>query len=380
MEKTKKGGSILGGLIFILIGIALLGYNESRTVKTQSAINEALKVYIDVQSENVDPANEGKLIATKGKIDISNATELKDQTFNITALGVKLERLVEMYQWQEECTTDENNKEVCNYTKVWSEDINDSTMFENKEYVNPTSKKFETEEYFAQNVKLGAFDLSSRLIESLSYNEDLTYEFLSSQYKEEKEGFKLDGKYLINYDNTVEPKIGNLRISYKVAKDGSASILGVQKGNGFEAFTGKKGKSILTIRRGEYTGREILNQLTKENKIVKWLFRIVGTLLIIFGISSFFAPLQRLAGKVPILGSVVNTSTGLISLLLGFTISLLTIAIAWLKARPILALILIVIAIVLFIILKLNLGKSIKVSAANALKKEKNKIKDNIKS
>ena len=380
MEKTKKGGSILGGLIFILIGIALLGYNESRTVKTQSAINEALKVYIDVQSENVDPANEGKLIATKGKIDISNATELKDQTFNITALGVKLERLVEMYQWQEECTTDENNKEVCNYTKVWSEDINDSTMFENKEYVNPTSKKFETEEYFAQNVKLGAFDLSSRLIESLSYNEDLTYEFLSSQYKEEKEGFKLDGKYLINYDNTVEPKIGNLRISYKVAKDGSASILGVQKGNGFEAFTGKKGKSILTIRRGEYTGREILNQLTKENKIVKWLFRIVGTLLIIFGISSFFAPLQRLAGKVPILGSVVNTSTGLISLLLGFTISLLTIAIAWFKARPILALILIVIAIVLFIILKLNLGKSIKVSAANALKKEKNKIKDNIKS
>ena len=379
-NKTKKGGSFFGSFIVILLGIILLAFNEGRTVKMQSSINEALKVYKDVTSEKIDNANEGKLVATTGKINIENSDPVKDNKFGINVAEAKLLRKVEMYQWKEECITDENNNENCNYIKVWSDVLNDSSSFKTSGYSNPQSMKYGSEDFLATNVKVGAFDLPERLLKNLSYNKDLTYEKLSELYKDTIEGFKLEGNYLINSVNSQEPQIGDLRISYKVAEDGEVSLFGVQKGTTLSAFTSKKGKTIFKITRGSYTGKEILVKMTKSNTTLKWVLRIAGILLTVLGVSGIFSPLQRLANKVPILGSIVGTGTGFISWILGLSISLIVIAIAWLRARPLLSLILIIISIVLFIILKLNLGKSIKVSAANAIKKETDKIKDNIKS
>ena len=70
---TKKtGGGFLGGFLLVIGGIMILWFNEGRTVKTQSAINEALKNYKDVTSKKIDSNNDGKVIATTGKIDLSN--------------------------------------------------------------------------------------------------------------------------------------------------------------------------------------------------------------------------------------------------------------------------------------------------------------------
>ena len=44
----------------------------------QSAINEGMKSYKDVTSEQIDSKNEGQLIATTGKLDLSNSAELKE--------------------------------------------------------------------------------------------------------------------------------------------------------------------------------------------------------------------------------------------------------------------------------------------------------------
>ena len=63
MNKKKTGG-FLGGIILLLIGIAMLWNNEGRTVKVQNAINEALSSYIDISSKKINSKYEGKLIAT----------------------------------------------------------------------------------------------------------------------------------------------------------------------------------------------------------------------------------------------------------------------------------------------------------------------------
>ena len=60
-NNTKKGSGILGGLILLVAGVGILWSNEGRTVKTQSAISEASKNYIQVKSDSVDSKNEGKL-------------------------------------------------------------------------------------------------------------------------------------------------------------------------------------------------------------------------------------------------------------------------------------------------------------------------------
>ena len=170
---TKQGGGILAGLVLLIIGVCVLWYNEGRTVKTASAIKEAKKNYTDVSSEKIDKKYEGKLVATKGKIDLSEATELTDEKFGITAKAAKLERIVEMYQWEEKCETDDNDKKKCTYEKVWNDNLIDSSEFVESGHTNPDSMPYESETYTAENAKLGKFILPVELLERLSTNKKI---------------------------------------------------------------------------------------------------------------------------------------------------------------------------------------------------------------
>lgn len=357
MKKSTKTGGIFGGLILLVIGVLILWNNEGRTVKTQSAINEALSSYTDVASTAVDSKYEGKLIATTGKLDFSGSEQLQDAKFGIKVTAAKLERVVEIYQWQEECTTDDNDNTTCTYDKVWSEGLIDSTSFNKPGYNNPVSAKFEGQEFLAKNVKVGAFDLPERLLKNLSYDKKLNNEALLEQYKNPVEGFKVVNNYIMNSENAEDPQVGDLRVSYQYSGEGEVSLLGVQSGNTLNAFVSKKGKTIYTIKRGSYTGKEILNDMTKTNSTIKWLLRALGVVLVIGGIGSVFAPLQTLAGKVPVLGSIVNFSTSLISTVLGLSISLIVIAVAWFRFRPVLSIILLAIVVGLLVFLKIQKSK-----------------------
>lgn len=356
--KNSKAGGFLGGFVILIIGVILLWSNEGRTVKMQSAINEAEKNYTDVASDKIDSKYEGKVIATFGKLDLSASNELNDAKFGIKIKGAKLNRVVEMYQWKEECDTDDNNNKNCTYSKEWADYLIDSSDFTKSGYNNPTSFKIESEEFKASNIKVGAFDLPEKLLDKLSYNKDMKNEQLTEQYKNTVEGYKIDGNYITNSVNTEDTQIGDLRISYRVATDGAVSMLGVQKGNTLAAFTGKKGKTIYVIERGEKTGKEMLTELTNSNNFMKWLLRGVGTLLVMMGIASVFAPLNMLADKVPVLGTLVGMSTGLISFVLGLAISLLVIAIAWFRFRPILSIVLIIIIVGLLVFLQMQKKKT----------------------
>ncbi|MBQ3468680.1 MAG: hypothetical protein IJH18_01285, partial [Bacilli bacterium] len=108
------------------------------------------------------------------------------------------------------------------------------------------------------------------------------------------------------------------------------------------------------IKEGIHTGAVILQDMTDENNFIKWLLRIVGTILIMGGIGSLFGPIQTLANFVPILRNIVSFATGLIAFVLGLAISLLVIAIAWFRFRPILSIVLIAIAIGLIVFLRLR--------------------------
>ena len=285
MNNTKKSGGILGGLALLLIGISVLWYNEGRTVATQSTINEARKKYTDVSSKKIDDKYEGKLIATKGKIDLSEASTPTDSIFGITAKAAKLVRTVEIYQWKEECTTDDNDKKNCTYEKVWEDRLIDSSEFETSGHDNPASVLYESETYIADNVKLGAFILPEELIKSLSTSKKKTNNNLTEEYKTKVDGFEISNNYITNVKDN-NPEIGNIRISYSYVDEETVSVMAVQTDNTFEAFTSKKGKDIYKIMKGNHTGAQILEGMTKTNNTWKWILRIVGILLVISAFSS----------------------------------------------------------------------------------------------
>ena len=353
-NKQKQGGGIVAGLALLVIGIGILWYNEGRAVNTQRAINEAKKKYTDISSEKIDEKYEGKLIATKGKIDLRESATLRDEKFNITAVAAKLHRVVEMYQWSESCETDENDKKTCTYEKVWESDLIDSKDFQQEGHQNPTTKPYESEEYIADNVNLGAFVLTEELIKSLSYNKKKTSDDLKKEYQNTEEGIIIDGNYLTNVKEN-KPEIGNIRIYYEYLDSETVSVMAVQTGNTFEAFTSKNGKDIYKIVKGNKTGAQILGNMTKNNNTLKWILRIAGVLLIIASFNSMFSFITNLTDKIPILGKLVSGATGLISALLGAAVSLIVIAIAWFRFRPLLSIILIAIVVAIVICLKTNI-------------------------
>jgi len=350
-NNTKKGSGILGGLILLVAGVGILWSNEGRTVKTQSAISEASKNYIQVKSDSVDSKNEGKLVATKGKLNIDTSNELNDNTFGIHVKAVKMKRNVEMYQWEEECS-EEDEKTKCTYNKVWKDELIDSSEYKESGHTNPTNFLYESEEFIADNVKLGAFTLPNELIKSLKYDKTKNNDELNAEYNKAKENIKVDDKYLTNVKEEG-PEIGDIRISYQYTTVKDASVMGVQTDKTFEAYTSKKGKDIYTIVEGNKTGAQILENMTSANKTIKWLLRIVGVLLIIGAFSSMFSFITLLANKVPILGNIVSGATGIVATVLGLGLSLIVIAIAWFVYRPVLSIILIAIVIALIVFLRI---------------------------
>ena len=355
-KETKQGGGVLGGFALLLLGIGLLWYNEGRTVANQSTINEARKNYQDVKCEEIDSNNEGRLVATKGKIDLSEAAVLVDSTFDISAKAAKLVRTVEVYQWEESCTTDENDNKTCTYEKKWHDGLIDSSGFSQSGHDNPTSLMYDSESFVADNVKLGAFYLPEELIKSVSADKKIGNNILTEQYKNNVEGVVVVGNYLTNVSDNV-PKIGDIRISYAYLDEENVSVMAVQRGASFEAFTSKKGIDVYKILKGNYTGAQILEKMTKSNNNLKWILRAVGVLLLVGAFSSIFSIITNLTDKIPLLGKVVSGATGLISGILGFALSLIVIAIAWFRFRPILSIVLLAIVVALVVFLKYYLPK-----------------------
>ena len=354
-SKSKSGGifgGILAGIILIIIGVVLLWWNEGRTVKVQKGINEAKDVYTQIKSDKVDSKYDGKLVSTNGKLDLSDAEELVDQDFGIKVKSALMERNVEMYQWTETCETDDNDNEKCSYKKEWVDHLVDSSNFkESSKHSNPSSMPYESEEFVAENVKMGAFTLPKDLLEKLSTKKDKTNAELTEEAKE-VEGYAIVNKYITNVEED-NPVIGNVRVSFSYNDADSVSVLAVQTGDSFAKYTTKSGTSVYRIKEGTHTGEEIIQDMTDENKTIKWLLRLVGLLLEIFGFASIFSPIKKLAGFIPFLGGLVSMATGLIALLLGSSVTLVVIAVAWLRFRPILSIVLLaIVGVLIFLLIK----------------------------
>ncbi len=343
---------IAGGFVAILIGIVLLWWNEGNNVKNIKTTAEMSKTYIDVSSETVDSSNEGKLIATHGKL--INEVELSDITFGVTVKSPVLERIVEIYEWEEESDTDEDGNTTYRYNKVWKDSLINSSDFHQGGHQNPASMPYGSEKYTSPQVMVGAFVLSKDQINMLSTKETYT-NFNEDKVKELD--YTVNGNYITNAKDLANPEIGNIRISFVYNNSNDVSVLAVQSGNSFKDFESSYGKSINRVMDGILSGKEMIKVIEKENKILKWILRAAGALIIICGVATILKPISAITSYVPILGSIVGAAVGLISFAIGLAISFIIIAIAWIRFRPILGISLLAGAVILIVLLVIR-GKN----------------------
>ncbi|MDO4629962.1 MAG: TMEM43 family protein [Planctomycetia bacterium] len=155
-------------MLLIIAAIMLLFWNEGRTINRYKTLKQGLEISIPVKSDEVLKENNGKLVYTTGELK-TNET-LKDSVFpQVSVNALKLNRKVEMYQWEETITehTEKNlggsttTTKTASYSKKWSDKLINSSTFMEAGHDNPVSMPYESGEQFAKFATLGEFDATA---------------------------------------------------------------------------------------------------------------------------------------------------------------------------------------------------------------------------
>jgi len=218
----KSIGGVVFGILCILIAFPVLFLNEGRSVKRYKTLKEGQGAVIEVPSESVDQANNGELIHISGS-GVSEGV-LEDSYFGASVEGFKLQRTVEMYQWKETESSTTRNKAgggtetvtEYSYTKVWSSEMISSTSFEETSgHMNPMSIPYESNNWSSSKVTVGAFELASYQINSISGYETISPLDLGITSSDLSYDMSIEGNYLYEGRRFSSPEVGDVRISYR---------------------------------------------------------------------------------------------------------------------------------------------------------------------
>ena len=400
---------ILIGLLLVLISCGVLFWNEGRTINRTRALKETSKAVVEAKLDSVDSQLEGKVIHLSGNAETSEV--LRDDYFNVSTNAIKLVRTVEIYQWQEDQDSStsrssggsQTTETTYSYSKVWSEELIDSSKFKESGHDNPTTVPIQSNDFTAKNVSLGARRLSDSLIDKVGPTEEFIPDQIqnaaveqnanavdsqeqnaagsqeenaadanhsqpqsepyqssavNSEYQalvlQEDEtstidpGFKRygNGYYKGTPDN---PQIGDIKVSFEyVPSPFEISVISQQSGDSFKPYHSKKG-NVELIYPGELSASEMIDKALKENKLLGWLIRLGGFIVMFIGFQITFKPLSVFADIVPFLGGLVGSGASIVAFCLSLGISLLVIAVGWLAYRPLVSIPLIVAAIASFV-------------------------------
>ncbi|NBO18788.1 MAG: hypothetical protein EBV03_06105, partial [Proteobacteria bacterium] len=223
-------------ILLFLVAFGILFWNENKTVIETLRLSEGSRLVVSLQSDQPDSDNNGQLVHLTGKTNTQDI--LADELFYMSANAIKMLRIVEMYQWQEQPDPGAGNQSAVNYEKVWSTRPISSSKFKQVQGHNNPPMDLESNEYVAQNVTLGSFILSEGFILQLAGYED--YPLTAEDYAKinpEMAAFKYHQGGFYRGTNPDAPEVGDVRVRYKVLYPGKeVSVIGMQNLDRLETF------------------------------------------------------------------------------------------------------------------------------------------------
>jgi Transmembrane protein 43 len=358
---TKSWGSRIGdsikgvlfGLVLIVGSGVFLFWNEGRAVQTQRSLTEGAGLVVDVDPARVDPANDGKLIHVSG--ELKALTPLTDAEFAVTAAGIRLVRDVEMYQWKEEKKTEtkknvggsEETVTTYSYVHVWSDSRIDSSDFRQPDGHGNPQMRYRGTTIVANDATLGAFKPGRNVLDRISANDKVTLDpSLPTTLRGKISGpVQLNDGRLYLGESPANPKLGDLRVSYRLAPNGPASIVGRQAGTDFVEYQTAAGDRLLLVSSGTHSAEEMFKDAQSANRIMTWLLRLAGVVAMYIGFVLILSPLVVVADVVPFIGNILSGGASLVSLVATAVVAPIIIAIAWLWYRPLVSIAVLVVGL-----------------------------------
>ena len=133
----------------------------------------------------------------------------------------------------------------------------------------------------------------------------------------------------------MQPKPGDLRVSFKVVLPCDVSIIQGQKGDALVPWTTPKGEVLpLMVSNGTVPAKAMFAKAQSANATLTWFLRFAGILVMYIGLKGVLGPLDTLVDAIPILNGIVAMGTSLAAGLVAGACGLLTIGISWIYHRP----------------------------------------------
>lgn len=347
---SRVGSALAGvvvGIVLIFACVWGLAWNEGNAVKVERGLREGAGLVVEAATSPIDPTKDQRLVHVVG--DVAVTAPLTDAEFGVTATGVRLDRRVEMYQWQEESKSESRTKlgggeetvTTYTYTKVWSSTPIDSSGFQSPAGHENPAMTLEPATVYASDATLGAFQLEENVLAQMDGAQALP---LGAQAEAIQAAAGQGRTLTIANDqiymgaNPQVPSVGDTRISFQLTPAAETSVVARQNGDGFLPYRTRNGTEILLVASGDTPAADMFQSAQDANTFIAWAIRVGGVILLMVGFGLVLAPLGVLADVLPLAGTVVRMGTGLIGFVLGLLVGTVTIAIAWFAFRPLLTL------------------------------------------
>jgi len=380
-ETTRKGWSTRIGESAkgVVAGVALVGlscfglfWNEGRAVQTAKSLAEGAGLVASIGSAQVDPANEGKLVHVTG--DIKAGIRPNDAEFGVAVDGLRLLRRVEMFQWQEDKKTEtrktlggsEETVTTYSYEQAWSTTPINSREFKVPDgHTNP-AMRYSGATFNGGEVTLGAFRPGDQVTRMLPDSQDVRVDAAMAEALRARVGGPVqavDGRFYLG-NNPSQPRIGDIRIGYRLVPAGPVSVVGRQSGSDITDYQTTAGDALLMVKPGTISAADMFKNAQRENVFWTWVIRFVGAFVMYLGFFLILNPLVVIADVVPVVGNVLGAGASLVSFMLTAVLAPIVIAIAWLWYRPLISIAVLVVGAALAFGLRRLAGRRVAVRQA----------------
>ncbi len=326
-------GGVLAGIALLVLAAGLLFWNEGRTVNRTAVLAEGKSLVQSVAADRVDVGNEGKLLHVRAELAASG--QLRDPDFAVEAEGLALRRRVDMYQWKEKKSKKSGNSNGYDYRyeRDWHDEPVDHSQFNSPDgHQNPNSLPFPSVRWDADEVRLGAFVLTSEAINELSDWQSVSPDS-NALPPNLAASLRVEAGALTSANSLDSPAVGDIRIRFEFVPLGRASVVAQQAAGKLETYNAAQGE-LLLAERGNASIEAMFEGAASRNSQLGWALRAGGFMAFWIAFGLMLRPISGLLGNLPIIGGIGRMLTTLVAALLAFGLSLLMIISGWLFHRP----------------------------------------------
>lgn len=408
---TRAGNSVCTmccGTLLVPLCILLIFWNENDAVVNYATVDMLHKADVMATCEPQQSSN-GKLVFGSCRVsapDLSKSDDLPSQLqpFLKAFPGTQISWKTEIYQYKESssevCHKDSTGGKTCTKTYScdldWSDSEVDSGGFECSGYHDNTGHGLPVGfgSSGSVNAKKGSVVLSqsgSSTSHGFILDTNLQLQFPSVSMENTIQSYsqgwtqwygraggqlsprmlQANGKYLTTYYKGA-PQLGDLRISFsgrfaeevtvaakQLPSSNHIASLGPWPSQTFGWF-GKHTKPVEKLYEGELSLDGFVTRWTSEVTAQLWMIRFLGLIIMVIAFEMIVQPLSVAADLLRTidmctcgLGSILDNAAQCVlhtaAFVLAVVVTLLTVAVAWLVARPFYAILMLVLAVAVFL-------------------------------